>query len=183
MTSYPKRLLGFFSKTTRSLIKFLSAKADGKLRSDAWPYRRAGLNLFFWFIVVAVAGWSRKEEGGRGEKKGEDREKGTARSTSRNEKRKQENGRSCLPAGRRLNVLNNGKIYQATPTVFPKRHPSSRFPPLCLRSSSFFILYSQDSRSRCRRVFQPMKPNVLNVKFHIFHARVYTEITDLSFRE
>lgn len=35
-----------------------------------------------------------------------------------------------MPAGRRLNVLNNGKIYQATPSVFPKGHPSFQFHPL-----------------------------------------------------
>lgn len=54
-------------------------------------------------------------------------------------KDEEENGKSWLAAVRRLNVLNNGKIYQATPTVFPKRHSSSRFHPLL----SFFVFVSE----------------------------------------
>lgn len=63
------------------------------------------------------------------EKKEREREKSRSRWGPRGEMergRRKRKGKSW-PAGRRLNVLNNGKIYQMTPTVFPQEHLSFRF--------------------------------------------------------
>lgn len=89
-------------KTTRSLIKFLSPSR--KLRPDARPYWR-----FESFFLIYRRRQPREKK---------ERSRGPAGAREEKWKKKEENGKSW-PAGCWLNVLNNGKIYQMTPTVFP----------------------------------------------------------------
>lgn len=120
--------LGFFSnsKTIRPLIKFLSP-GRRKIAFRRPLVAMAALGIFFSDLSSSSSwSWRKKRE-----RKREKRAR-LPRETNGDERRKE-----LLARGppRRLNVLNNGKIYQATPSVFPKKHPSSLLSPFCYRAS------------------------------------------------